>query len=165
MKLYLMRHGAALSVGAPGVGTDAERPLSDEGKAKTREVARGLAAIDVRPDVIATSPLVRARETAEIVAHGLKTPPPELCDFLGPGGRGGDAIGWLRQGAPESAMFVGHLPDIAEMLGMYTAGIPSAGVLFKKSAVACVDFEDDPGVGRGSLVWFLPPSILRRLGQ
>src|SRR6267142_3263502 len=77
MKLLLIRHAAAVPRGTPGV-PDAERPLTPQGKAKFRIAARGLARVTRRPDVLLTSPLPRARLTAEIAAHAFEHVAPAI---------------------------------------------------------------------------------------
>jgi phosphohistidine phosphatase len=72
MDIFLLRHGIAHALGEDGSKTDADRTLTDEGRSKVRAVARALRAMDVRFDAIASSPLPRAAETAEIIAESLK---------------------------------------------------------------------------------------------
>src|SRR5262245_32744129 len=83
MELYFLRHGVAADVGPEG-GGDAGRPLTVEGIAKIKEEARGLRRLGVRPDIVLTSPLVRARQTAEIVRHALGLDS-RVVDALAPG--------------------------------------------------------------------------------
>src|SRR5689334_2900287 len=83
MELYFLRHGIAADTGPEDSG-DAGRPLTEEGIDKLKEAARGLRRLGVRPDVLLSSPLVRARQTAEIVrkAFGIES---RLVDALAPG--------------------------------------------------------------------------------
>jgi len=164
MKLYLMRHGLALDLAEAGVTSDAERPLSPKGRKKTRQVARGLAALEVAPGVVASSPLRRAQETADIVAEVLETRT-DVCPALAPGGDVKDLIEWLEELAEDSVLAVGHMPDLAEMLSYLVSGDARARVEFKKAAVALVQFDGRPRVGAGMLAWLLPPSVLRALGE
>ena len=84
MKVCFVRHGPAVPRGTPGIEDDA-RPLTPEGRTRTREAARGIRALKLGIDGIWTSPLPRARETAEILARALRLPKPEVTDLLRPG--------------------------------------------------------------------------------
>src|SRR5262245_39880728 len=121
MELYFLRHGIAADVGPEGTG-DAGRPLTAEGIAKLKEAARGLRRLGVRPDVLLSSPLVRARQTAEIVRHALGLDS-RLVDALAPGCdimRLRELLGEYRD--TKSAMVVGHEPDFSTMIGDLTGG-------------------------------------------
>src|SRR6266536_5190606 len=72
MKLYLLRHGEAVEPGDPKFANDAERPLTPKGIQRTKLLAYTLRQMEISFDVIVSSPLVRARETAEIVERGLR---------------------------------------------------------------------------------------------
>jgi len=166
MQLYLMRHGAALDVGMPGVTRDAVRPLSPEGIAITIEVARGLAAINVCPDGVAASPLIRARQTAELIARGTGCKRAvAVCEGLAPGGRTADVLEWRKTFAAEALLLVGHLPEIAMLASELLAGHPNMNLAFKKAALCCIGFEAAPLPGNGCLEWFMPPRFLRPFGR
>src|SRR5512147_1139240 len=116
MELYFLRHGIAVDVGPEGSG-DAGRPLTAEGIKKMKEEARGLRRLDVRPDVLLSSPLVRASQTAEIVRHALGLDS-RLVDALAPGcdvARLRDLLGEYR--SAERIMVVGHEPDFSDLIG------------------------------------------------
>lgn len=164
MQLYLVRHGIALDVGQEGVTRDGDRPLSKEGIRKTQEVGRGLAALGVHPDRIVSSPLVRAEQTARILAAELALPgDPEPCDLLQPGESPADFTAWLAKQKVDSLLAVGHLPDVAELTSHLIAGTPNANVLFKKAAACCIHFEESPARGTGCLEWLMQPGQIRHL--
>lgn len=167
MKLYIMRHGIALDVGEGGIRRDAERCLSAEGRLRTTEVAQGLAALGVTVNHILTSPLIRARETAEIVA--TVTGParkPEPCDLLAPGEWDATRfVTWLHRSEHGSVMAVGHMPDVARMAMDFTCGSCEANIDFKKAGVCCIAFEHAPAIAGGILEWLLQPAHLRPLGR
>jgi phosphohistidine phosphatase len=159
MELYFLRHGIAADVGPEGSG-DAGRPLTAEGIEKMKEAARGLRRLGVRPDVLLSSPLVRARQTAEIVrrAFGLES---RLVEALAPGcdiARLRDLLGEYR--SAEGVMVVGHEPDFSTLVGLLTGG---SRVQLKKGGLARVDLET-VDEGAGTLVWLLPPMALRKAG-
>ena len=149
--------------GAQGIARDEDRTLTPEGKSRTCEVARGLAACGVRPAIVGASPLARAVETAALVAEVLDRPAPEVCDFMRPGGRTADLVAWLKVRGVEKALVVGHLPDVARMAAELM-GMTDAPLVFKKAAVAALEFEETWGLGRGQLLWLMQPGPLRRLG-
>lgn len=164
MQLYLMRHGIALDVGQEGIQRDCDRTLSKEGRQKTAEVAEGLKAIGVQPARILHSPLVRARETARIVADILSPAPLlEECEWLQPGSPPASLAACLRAQTAEAIMTVGHLPDIADFASFLLSGRTNLDLQFKKAAVACVIFEEPLAPGRGCLEWLMQPAQLRRL--
>ena len=166
MRLYVMRHGIALDVGEEGVLTDAERPLSSDGRCKTTEVAKGLAAMGVHPDHVGTSPLVRAEQTARLAAGVLcQDAPVETCEFLLPGGRTADLVRWIRDRGGEAALVVGHMPDLSRMISELIGGKGAHAVELKKAGVACVAFEEEPAIGQGWLEWLMQPAHLRRMRE
>lgn len=162
MKLYLVRHGIAWDVGVRGVTRDYDRPLSDEGVEKTRAAAGGLKAMGHVPDVIGTSPLVRAAQTADIFRDELGvTAAVEVVDFMAPGGVAQELFDWLKEKQMASAMVVGHMPDLAWMTHACLAAGEDHDLHFKKAAVAWVTFDGAPRVGRGRLERLFQPRELR----
>ena len=87
MNLYILRHGIAVEPGTPGYAKDADRPLTPEGERKLRQIAEAMEALELSFDLILSSPYLRARQTAEIIAEALKARKKlELSDSLTPGG-------------------------------------------------------------------------------
>ncbi len=162
MELLLMRHGKALDVGAPGVRRDAERSLSEEGHAIVREVAAVVRAMGMRPDLILSSPLVRAAQTAEIVAKEMGTTT-ELCPALAPGCPPHDAVEAICHRRHPCLMAVGHMPDLSELASFLIAGNGGAAITFRKAGVCLIRFEGRPREGAGSLEWLMPPRLWRHL--
>jgi phosphohistidine phosphatase len=159
MELYLLRHGIATDVGPKGSG-DAGRPLTEEGIARMRDEAHGLQRLGLQLDVLLSSPLVRARQTAEIVGQVLNIEP-QLTPALAPScglAQLRDLLGQHRGG--QRVMIVGHEPDFSELAGALTGG---SRVQFKKGGLARIDtivLEQ----GAGVLVWLLAPRVLRMIG-
>ena len=126
MRLYLVRHAKA----APGE-PDALRKLTPAGEERARELGQSLAADGVRPAVILTSPLVRARQTADELGRALDTPV-EVDERLAPGATV-DAVREAVAGRGETVMTVGHQPDCGMIAGALTGGpppdFPTAGVV------------------------------------
>jgi phosphohistidine phosphatase len=161
MQLYIVRHGIAEDLGAGQARTDAERGLTRKGRERTRQVAGALAALDCRPECIATSPLRRAEETAAILAEVLRPGlEPEACDLLAPGAEADDLAGWLTDRGAGPVMVVGHMPDVAELASQFIAGSAAAEIAFKKAGACRIDFDETPCVGAGELVWLMQPRQL-----
>ena len=161
-ELYLIRHGLAEERG-DAWPDDTKRPLTNEGTSGLRKAARGLARLGVSVEVVLSSPLVRARQTAEIVAAGLD-PRPSLVnvDSLAPDGTYGAVVADLEKHARKVRIaLVGHEPAIGELAARLIGS--RHPIEFKKGAVCRIDVENLPPVGPGDLRWMLTPKILRAL--
>jgi phosphohistidine phosphatase len=153
MHLYLMRHGIAYGR-HEWPGDDDSRPLTEEGVERTRAVAKELRK-EGRLDLaeVWTSPLMRARQTAEIVAEILKVPLKE-CAAMVPGASvAGLAEFFAKNRPPERFMLVGHEPDTGALLGELHRS--KEALSFKKAAVAHVSGAFRPGGMK--LKWYLTP--------
>lgn len=163
MLVYFVRHGMA----EDGASMDDDlRPLSAEGREKTAQIARGLRETGCEPDLVAASPLIRAGQTAGILAEGLGVgQPPVTLSCLRPGGNFAEFMSWLERQEVESLAVVGHMPDIAEFAQRCLTGRILFSMTFRKAAVCCVEFEAEPAAGRGRLEWLMQPGSLRRLAR
>ena len=153
MQLYFFRHGEAdwPNWSKP----DDERPLTDFGKKEVRQVAKFLDRLKVEPDLIVTSPLPRASQTAEIVAEQLKTKLRE-DEALVPG-FGIDTLRTvLKRHRSKVLMLVGHEPDFTNVISELTG----AALKLSKAGVALLDI--DPEAKEGKLVWLFPPKFARK---
>jgi phosphohistidine phosphatase len=159
-ELYVIRHGLAEARGEAWPD-DAKRPLSDEGIARLRKAARGLARMGVCFDVVLTSPLLRTRQTAELFAAALSPRPPIVAaESLAPEGSYQALLADLEKQSRRSRIaLVGHGPNIGEFAARF-AGSRHA-FPFKKGAVCRVDVEVLPPAGAGSLRWFATARMLR----
>ncbi|MGH7788659.1 MAG: phosphohistidine phosphatase SixA [Candidatus Binatia bacterium] len=165
--LYLMRHGIAAEP-SPTM-QDADRALTAEGVRKTTQVAIGLRAIGVAPDLILSSPLRRAEETARLAAGVLApTVGVEIFPPLAAGATpAAEIVKALRiaRGA-RHVMLVGHQPDLGELASLLLTGSASLAPLpFRKASVAAIDVGSLPPRAAGLLEWFLTPSQLRAIGS
>ena len=158
-QLFLIRHGVAEERG-DAWPDDAKRPLSEDGIERFRKSARGLARLDVWIDVVLTSPLVRARQTADIVASAFDPRPSIITiDSLAPGGSYASLVADLeKHGRKTRIALVGHEPGIGE-LGARLIGSRHS-FEFKKGAVCRIDVDEIPPVGPGDLRWFLTPKAM-----
>jgi phosphohistidine phosphatase len=168
MDFYIVRHGVAEERG-PDWPDDRRRPLTADGKTRTREVAAALRALAICPDAIFTSPLVRARQTAEIIARelGLGRRVRELSQ-LEPGTTAAALFEAIREAAPsaDSVMVVGHEPDLGLLASRLVAGDGRAvDIPFKKAGLARIELDAMPPERRGTFRWLLTPSQLRAIGK
>jgi phosphohistidine phosphatase len=159
-ELYFIRHGLAEERGEAWPD-DAKRPLTDEGMSRMRKAVRGLSRMGVSIDVVLTSPLVRTRQTAEIVAGGLD-PRPSLVNLesLAPAGSYAAVLADLEKHARKCRIaLVGHEPMIGEIAARVIGSRHS--IEFKKGAVCRIDVETLPPAGPGELRFLMTPKILR----
>lgn len=164
-ELYILRHGIAAPAEGSGVSADAKRQLSPEGRKKMQEIARGVLRIASKIDWIVASPLVRAVETAGIVADALGSNPPlDVCDALRPGGSFEELITLLatRQDR-RRVLVVGHEPDLSQLAAELVGAGQHAGLAFKKGGCCMIGFDKFPSKSSGTLIWWLTPRILRKL--
>lgn len=165
MKLLIIRHGPAGDPDAwEAEGRDDRlRPLTPDGKKEVRRVAEGLATLVPKLDLLATSPLVRAAQTAEIVAdhYGCKS---VTLDALTPESDPGKTVHWLaEQRSARTVALVGHEPDLGTLACYLLTGKRSSFLDLKKSGACLLEVNDPPKPGDGTLEWLLPPRVLRRM--
>jgi phosphohistidine phosphatase len=163
LALYLIRHGLAAERGDE-YPDDSKRPLTSAGISALRKEARALVELDISFDVIITSPLTRARQTADVFAQGLPAKPPVvLTDSLSPAGSHASLFQELgRHMRKASIALVGHEPNLGELAARLLGA--KGGIEFKKGAICRIDFDVFPPKGVGTLKWLAPPKLLRKLG-
>ncbi|MEE9225661.1 MAG: phosphohistidine phosphatase SixA [Bacteroidota bacterium] len=166
MELYILRHGVANDPAGLYIGKDWERPLTPKGMKKMKKECRGIRALQLEFDLILTSPLVRARQTAEIVAKafGLQGKL-EDCEHLATGGEH-DLLVRQLQSYPQEyrILLVGHEPDLSTFIAMITLGNDDASINLRKGGL-CKILIDNPGQGfHGSLEWLVTPKQLQAMG-
>jgi phosphohistidine phosphatase len=161
-EIYLIRHGIAEERGEAWPD-DTKRPLTEEGMARLRKGARGLGRLGVVFDVMLTSPLVRARQTAEVIASAFEPRPPVVAvDSLALDGTYQSVLADLERHAKRTRIaLVGHEPSIGELAARLTGS--RHALSFKKGAVCLIDVETIPPAGPATLRWFVTPRILREL--
>jgi phosphohistidine phosphatase len=164
--IYLMRHGIAAD--ATAEMNDADRSLTEDGVRKTERVAVGLQKIEVKPDLILSSPLRRAEETARLVADVLVPKAAvELYPPLAGGFSAEDVIKGLRGYRRTSQiLLVGHQPDLGQLASYLLTGSENLVPLpFKKAGVAAISLASFPPRSAGSLEWYLTPGQLRSIAS
>lgn len=162
MELYFLRHGKAVEL-SPDCPDDFQRELTEEGIEQLEIVAEAFHRLGIRPDCILTSPLIRARQTAEIVARRLGRKKELIeTDVLAPGCTLNQLKKLLDEHAPSrSVMLVGHEPDFSALVGELI-GLEGAVIEMKKAGLALVEVAGSVRPGGGVLHWLVPPKILTR---
>ena len=163
LELYLIRHGDAAERGKD-YPDDSKRPLTSQGVTRLRKEAHALNALGVTFDQVITSPLVRARQTADTLAEVIQGKPSVVsADALAPAGTAPGVIQELGKHMRKARIaLVGHEPNMGELAAfLIGAKVP---LPFKKGAICRIDFEQLPPKGVGQLRWLLPPKVLRKLG-
>jgi phosphohistidine phosphatase len=168
MELLIVRHGPAGDAeekaawkksGRP----DAERPLTKEGRLKTREAAAGLARVVEGFGLVATSPWTRAAQTAALVAKALGAEIVE-CPALIPGRSPVDALAWLKTRREKRVVLVGHDPHLSRLASWLMTGKNHAVLRLKKPQALLLELKIF-APGGAELVWSLPPRQLRALAR
>lgn len=166
MTVYVIRHGVAEE--RSPTGDDAARRLTPEGRTRMRAVARGLRALGARFDVLLTSPLSRAAETAKIVSEAYgNRPAPREFPGLAPGVGAAETVRLLRSAtrAPRVAL-VGHEPGLSSLASLLLTGSPDGvPIRLKKGGVIVLEVSGFGPRAGGTLRALLPPRALRRAGR
>lgn len=163
MQLVLIRHARAEERAL--FKRDRTRALTADGRRRMRKAARGLHELVPGMTRIATSPLRRARQTAEIVAKVCNSSETMPLAALAPGGTVRAVLAWLRaQPADATLALVGHEPDLGLLAGWLLSGKQTGFVQFKKGAAALIAFAGAPAAGKGTLAWLLTAAQLSEIG-
>ncbi len=164
-ELYILRHGIAVDPGTPGIADD-ERPLTPKGEKRIREIAQGLNKLKLKLDRIATSPLPRARGTAEIVAEVLEIPRlVEVASVLKVGNSATTIARWLEERAEDRLMIVGHNPSVSELVSLLVHGTPQPMICdLKKGGMAALS-RMSVTQDMYELSWIATPRLIRRLAN
>jgi phosphohistidine phosphatase len=180
MRLLVIRHAIA-EPRERFARTDEDddlRPLTRKGRRRMRRAARGLRALVPALDVLATSPLVRARQTADIVARAYGGPAPQTVEALRPdrneqrpddGGAEGEDEGVApttdREGGETTIAVVGHDPHLPALLTWLVTGERQSWLALRKGGACLVRFERELRAGAGEIRWLAAPAVLRRIGR
>ena len=164
MNIYILRHGIAVEHGSPDFEKDADRPLTPEGEKQLRKSARAMKRMKLEFDLILSSPLVRARQTAEIVAGEMKARKRlEISDALTPGGDVEALVRQLneREPAPEGVLLVGHEPYLSRLISWLTSGGENTAVDFKKGGLCKLETGQLRAGKCAALAWLLTPKQMK----
>ena len=168
MKLLVIRHAIAEDRDdwAETGQDDAFRPLTEKGRRKMRAAAQGLKRVGPRIDLLAASPLLRAVQTAEIVAEAYGGMEPVTIAQLIPEREPVDLLRWLQMHTGRSTVaVVGHEPHLSNLICWLLTARSESWIQLKKGSACLLDLGDAPRAGGATLRWALAPSQLRRLGK
>ncbi len=163
MKIYLLRHGIATEREDPA--TDSERPLTKKGRDQMEKIAAALKQLKLKPDVILSSPYVRADQTATILAKELKMKKRlKYTDLLTPEARPQDLIDAIQKDYPvDDLVLVGHYPNMGRLLEVFLGQPVFDTVGLKKGGICCLTVEDFSAKPPAKLDWLLTPDILLKV--
>ncbi|ELS03543.1 phosphohistidine phosphatase, SixA [Xenococcus sp. PCC 7305] len=166
MKLYLIRHGIAVERGI--YANDADRPLTDKGRQKTQKVAQRLYDIGLRWDLVLTSPLVRAYQTADILQDRGLTQQVEKSSHLSPGGDFQDWLSWLSgwrdRYSDKNLALVGHQPNLGNWTELLVWGEVTGNIIVKKAGIIGIKLPiSGTPMGNSELFLLTPPKYFGNL--
>jgi phosphohistidine phosphatase len=165
MKLLIIRHATAEEREdfARTGKDDRLRPLTDEGRKKMKQAARGLKALVPEIDLLATSPLTRAAQTGAVVDSVYGGLNEVEIEELAPEASPAELLSWLRRQTAETIAVVGHEPSISLIVSWLLTGTEKRIFAFRKGAVCLLEFPGEVGGGTATLLWALTPALLRLL--
>ena len=162
MEIYILRHGIAVQRGTPGYKKDSDRPLTEDGIDKIHQVVEAMLAMELKFDLILSSPYVRAAETAKIVAGELDEEV-TFTEFLLPDGNPLELIREINDNKPQSVLLVGHEPDLSRLMSLLISGESEAAIELKKGGLSKLTAEKLMFGQCATLHWLLTPKQLRSL--
>lgn len=167
MNLYIVRHAIAVQRGTPGYDDDSQRPLTDAGIKKMQKIAKGLHQLGIDFDVILSSPYVRARDTAKILAKEFKfVDELAFTDNLVPPGNFDQLIDEIiEKYNVDSLAVVGHEPVLSEFISYLSTGGTGLALTMKKGGVCCLTTGDLAREHLATIVWLLTPAIMVELSK
>jgi phosphohistidine phosphatase len=160
MNLYILRHGLAVEPGASEYSKDSERPLTPKGERKLWTIAQALEELGISFDWILSSPYVRARQTAEIVAEALNVHKKlEISETLMPAGSTKKLIEMINHREPprEDVLLVGHEPYLSQLISLLVSGNNEMQVTMKKGGLCKLSTESLEQGRCATLEWLLTP--------
>ena len=162
MEIYILRHGIAVERGTPGYKKDSDRPLTKEGEVKMRQIAEAMLGMELKFDLILSSPYVRAEQTAQIVANELDEEV-TFTDLLVPDGNALELIAEINDEKPQRVLLVGHEPDLSRLISVLVTGGSDAAIELKKGGLCKLTSEKVTFGQCATLNWLLTPKQLRTL--
>jgi phosphohistidine phosphatase len=164
MQLLVIRHAIAQTREEFAGDDDAVRPLTADGRRQMKRAAKGLRYVVADIDLLGSSPLLRAMQTAEIVADAYGGADITTVTALEPGSAPETFVTWLRkQREAEVVAVVGHEPHLGTLVTWLLTGLDEPRVPLKKGGACMLDFTALPRKGGATLRWALTPAVLRRL--
>ncbi len=167
MNLYIIRHAIAVDEGTPEYEDDSLRPLTDKGRKKMRQIAKGLRALGVDFELILSSPYDRSKETAEILADVFKVKADvAFSDNLVPMGDPDLLIAEMNEKYNASSMaLVGHEPFLSALIGLLVSENANIDMTLKKGGVCRLSVDDLHHTRKATLEWLLTPGVLVEISE
>lgn len=167
MNIYIIRHAIAVDEGTPEYEQDSDRPLTDKGRKKMRQIAKGLRTLGLEFDLILSSPYVRARETAEILADVFKMKKKlAFSENLIPMAEPERLLPEVIEKYPvDSIALVGHEPHLSTLIGVLATENARLDITLKKGGVCYLAADNLHHEHRATLEWLLTPGILVEIGD
>lgn len=167
MNFYIIRHAIAFEEGAEEYEEDRERPLTEKGRKKMKQIANGLQTLGVDFDVILSSPYLRSLETAEIIASVFKMKKKiALSDNLMPMGDPELLLSEITEKyAVDSLALIGHEPQLSDLINMLVTGNAKMDITLKKGGVCRLLIDNLLQDRRATMDWLLTPRILVQIGE
>lgn len=167
MKLLLIRHAVAEEPEdfARTGKDDRQRPLTDDGRKKMKQNAKGLREIVPEIDLLATSPLTRAAQTAAVLDSVYGGLSEVEIEELSPEATPTEFLRWLRKQKAETIAAVGHEPSLSLILSWLLTGTERRLFSFRKGGACLLEFPGEVGAGTATLLWALTPGQLRDLAD
>lgn len=166
MEIYLLRHGIAVERGTRGFEDDFSRPLTPKGRRQLRKTAAAVKKLASKFDLILSSPFVRAKQTAEIVAGELKCRKRlRFTNALAPGGAMSILVRQLtrEKEPPGKVLLVGHEPDMSRLISLLATGGPLLQMDLKKGGLCKLEVEALRDSRCATLVWLLTPKQMKMI--
>ncbi|HUQ18356.1 MAG TPA: phosphohistidine phosphatase SixA [Gemmatimonadaceae bacterium] len=163
MKLLVIRHGVAMDQEefAETGQSDEWRPLTRDGKRETKKIAKGIRRNVKQIDLLATSPLVRARQTGDIVADEMEVEDQEVTDVLKPEAALEEFVKWCEPHAEKNLVaIVGHEPHLSALVTWLVSGNRQSRIELKKGGACLIEFDAGAKHDSGTLAWLLTPRQL-----
>lgn len=158
MELYLIRHGDALALGERGITDDRERPLSEQGEKQVEDLGKGFQKKGIQLDLVISSPLVRAKQTAELLVVNGSPAPREIqfSESLLPEAKPTKLARFLRDLGVQRVGLVGHAPQLPRFAAWLIGG-KKGRLDLAKAGVVYLTCPDEPAKGEGVLHWLVTP--------
>lgn len=164
MDLLVVRHAIAVEP-EEFDGHDEERPLTKEGRVRMARAAEGLRTLISAVDVLVTSPLLRARQTADIVGKTIVPGQVTTTDTLCPNSDPVAFSNWLSAIGARRIAAIGHEPHLGRLVTWLLCGDATSRIQLKKGGACLLEIPSMPGPGSATLMWALRPAHLRQLAR
>ena len=167
MNLYIVRHAIAIQPGTPGYEDDSQRPLTDKGLEKMKKIVKGLRQLDIELDKILSSPYVRARDTAKILANEFKMDDQlQFSENLIPPGNFEALIAEIQEKYDVGSLaLVGHEPILSQFISWLATGNREMKITLKKGGVCSLSSDHLYQDHRATMEWLLTPALMVELSK